>query len=135
MYKELNFRVRKSKKIRFFFVLWMSLSFVWFKFTHTLCTIVLNSIIIYTRNTIRLHFHFLFMRLSHWWYYLQVHLCIYTVLGGCSLYLQKKKNLKRKNLQNFQIFYVCPIYPRQPNRKVNLNIKSSNTKIIWFSRF
>ena len=25
------------------------------------------------------------------------------------------------------------LYPRQPNRKVNLNIKSSNIKIIWFS--
>ena len=38
---------------------------------------------------------------------------------------------EEKSAKFSKFFYVCPmVYPRQPNRKLNLNIKSSNTKII-----
>ena len=131
------FSREKKSKNAIFFVLWMSLSFVWFKFTHTLCTIiVLNSITIFTRNTIRLHFHFLFMRLSYWWYYPIEYIYRYLHSRRMPTVSQKEeKSEEEKSAKFSNFFYVCPmVYPRQPNRKVNLNIKSSNTKIIWFSR-
>ena len=115
-------REKKSKNAIFFFVLWMSLSFVWFKFTHTLCTIVLNSITIFTRNTLRLHFHFLFMRLSYWWYYPIEYRYLHSRrMATVSQKEEKSEEEKSAKFSNF--FYVCPmVYPRQPNREGTSNI-------------